>query len=504
MTINTSPTNTEQLIEPQIALAVKQIEAFADKYGKDHLDLAMHLAFPLAITPDLAYQIRHKFCQNIPWVAVSDCLLSYLWHEVDDDLYEVDVTVRQVLLHELQRSELGEERLRDLARFLLGQLQKYSQEVRRLYEWIGNSYVAKEKAVKSIVKTINSLLWNESLELIRIGTIINSLAVPLRADEYSPVLTVSHVMLQYAYGNIKGAIADIDYNFSNLSSLEIAGVNLLIPRFFQFETVTVNRKGEEIILPREPKSARYFREVLPGNVYLDMVQIPGGKFIMGSQATEKGHREDEGPQHEVTVKSFFMGKYPITQLQYEAIMGENPSYFKGSKRPVDSVNWYQAVEFCEKLSKLTGRKYSLPSEAQWEYSARAGTTTPFYFGETITSGLANYNGKYTYAEEPKGKYKRETTNIGIFPPNAFGLYDLHGNVWEWCEDNWHNNYEGAPHDCSAWVSVEDEANENYSKRRLRGGSWGNNPNNCRVAYRFNNSCTNLYNNFGLRVSCEVM
>ncbi|MGL6283024.1 MAG: hypothetical protein ACRC2J_11505, partial [Microcoleaceae cyanobacterium] len=203
----TLSTNTEQLIEPQIALAVKQIEAFADKYGQDHLDLAMHLAFPLAITPDLAYQIRNKFCQNIAWVAVSDCLLSYLWHEVDDDLYEIDVTVRQVLLHELGLS-YGEERLRNLARFLLGQLQKYSQEVQRLYEWIGNSYVDKKKAVESIVKTINSLLWNESLELIRIGTIINSLAEPLQA-EYSPLLTVSNVMLQYAYGNVKGAIADI-------------------------------------------------------------------------------------------------------------------------------------------------------------------------------------------------------------------------------------------------------------------------------------------------------
>ena len=495
----TSSTNTEQLIEPpidpQIALAVKQIEAFADKYGQDHLVLAMHLAFPLAITPDLAYQIRNKFCQNIAWVAVSDCLLSYLWHEVDNDLYEVDVTVRQVLLHELGLI-YDEERLRQLARFLLEQLQKYSQEVRRLYEWIGNSYVNKKKAVESIVKTINSLLWHESLELIRIGTIINSLAEPL-SNQYSDLLNFSNMMLHCGYSQGIDDINNIvDNNFSqNIAMLEIAGVNLLIPRFFQFETVTVNRKGE--IINREEKSARYFREVLPGGVELDMVQIPAGKFMMGLAETEKCPGEYEGPQHEVTIQQpFFMGKYPVTQAQYEAIMGENPSHshFKGAKFPVECVSWDKAVEFCEKLSELTGRKYSLPSEAQWEYAGRAGTTTPFYFGETMTSDLANYNGNFTYADEAKGEYREETTEVGIFPPNAFGLYDIHGNVWEWCEDDWYNNYRGAPSDGSAWGDI----------KTVGGGSWNAYPFLCRVARRIGGNRTNIVSGFGFRVSCAVV
>jgi formylglycine-generating enzyme required for sulfatase activity len=502
MSVNTS--TTEQVIEPKISLAIKQIEAFGDKYGADHLDLAMHLAFPLAITADLAYRIWGEFCQGVAWVAVSDCLLSYLWHEVDNGLYEVDVTVRQVLLHELQHSKLGEDRLRGLARFLLVQLQEYSQggEVRRLHELIAWSYQDKEKAAAAIVKTINSLVWSQSsLELIRIGTIINSVAVSLRT-EYADLFTVSATMLQYGYGNVEGAISNIN-NLSDVSVLKIAGMNLLIPRFFQFETVTVNRKGEEI-LPREKKLARYYTELLPGGVELDMVEIPGGKFIMGSPADEENRYDDEGPQHEVTIQPFFMGKYPVTQSQYEAIMGENPSDFKGEKRPVENVSWDKAVEFCEKLSKLAGRKYSLPSEAQWEYAGRAGTITPFYFGETITSDLANYDGNYTYAEEPKGKYREETTEVGIFPPNAFGLYDIHGNVYEWCEDIWHDNYEGAPDDASAWISLDEKTDENYSRRLLRGGFCVINPVNCRVAYRASINRAGFVNGIGFRVSCAVL
>jgi formylglycine-generating enzyme required for sulfatase activity len=134
-----------------------------------------------------------------------------------------------------------------------------------------------------------------------------------------------------------------------------------------------------------------------------------------------------------------MGKYEVTQAQYQAIMGNNPSNFKGEKRPVEQVSWNDAVKFCEELSKKTGRAYRLPSEAEWEYAARAGTDTPFHFGETITTDLANYNGNFTYASAPKGEYRKETTDVGIFPPNSFGLYDMCGNVWEWCLDKYHNN-----------------------------------------------------------------
>jgi formylglycine-generating enzyme required for sulfatase activity len=149
-----------------------------------------------------------------------------------------------------------------------------------------------------------------------------------------------------------------------------------------------------------------------------------------------------------------MGKFPVTQAQWRAVaalpkintdLDPDPSYFNGANRPVEQVSWDEAMEFCRRLSKKTGRDYRLPSEAEWEYACRAGTNKPFHFGKRITSDLANYNGNSVYGNAPKGKYREETTPVGSLKvANAFGLYDMHGNVWEWCADGWHENYEGAP------------------------------------------------------------
>ena len=189
----------------------------------------------------------------------------------------------------------------------------------------------------------------------------------------------------------------------------------------------------------------------------------------------------------------------------------------GSHRPVENVQWYDAVEFCARLLQRTGRPYRLPSEAQWEYACRAGTTTPFYFGETLTSDLANYDGNHTYANEPKGKYREETTPVGQFPPNAFGLYDLHGNVWEWCADPWHENYQGAPTQGEVWDEQNDNDNryqiynvENLvnlltdeQRRCVRGGSWIYGPVFCRSAYRSTGLPGLFYDDYGFRV-CWVV
>jgi len=172
-------------------------------------------------------------------------------------------------------------------------------------------------------------------------------------------------------------------------------------------------------------------------------------------------------------------------------MGNNPSEFKGDNRPVENVSWHDCVAFCKRLFEKTGKAYRLPSEAEWEYACRAGTTTPFYFGETITTDLANYDGNYTYASGPKGVYRAETTDVSSFPPNAFGLYDMHGNVWEWCADLWHDNYDGAPTDGSAWLekksdkgSLDYHTNSNLTEERLLcGGSFDGNPDLCRAAVR---------------------
>ncbi|NER37233.1 MAG: formylglycine-generating enzyme family protein [Oscillatoria sp. SIO1A7] len=245
---------------------------------------------------------------------------------------------------------------------------------------------------------------------------------------------------------------------------------------FSFQVVTVNDRGQEI--DSERRSAEFFTEDLGNGVMLEMVFIPGGSFMMGSPDGEG--RDSERPQHRVTVPDFFMSRYQVTQAQWQAIMGNSPSYFKGENLPVEKVSWYDVKKFCEKLSQKTDRAYRLPSEAEWEYACRAGTTTPFHFGETITSDLANYRGTSTYAKEPKGKYREKTTPVGSFPPNAFGLYDMHGNVWEWCEDTWHGNYQGAPTDGSARVA----SNSNNNRRLARGCSWDGYPVNCRGASRY--------------------
>ncbi|MFN5593277.1 MAG: SUMF1/EgtB/PvdO family nonheme iron enzyme [Aphanizomenon sp.] len=265
---------------------------------------------------------------------------------------------------------------------------------------------------------------------------------------------------------------------------------------FEFETKTVDKTGK--IVNQENHQAKYFKEDLGNNITLDMVQIPGGSFMMGSLESEKGRTQDESPQHQVNVPGFSMGKFVVTQEQYQQIMGKNPSYFtqKGAKRPVEEVSWNNAVEFCQKLSQKTGREYRLPSEAEWEYACRAGTTTPFHFGETITTELANYKGTSIYASEPKGKHLQRTTDLGSFPPNAFGLYDMHGNVWEWCQDDWHNNYSNAPKDGSGWTS------QSGNTKALRGGSWGNIPVYCRSAYRTYNALAYHYFNIGFRVVCS--
>ncbi|MGD1806850.1 formylglycine-generating enzyme family protein, partial [Dapis sp. BLCC M126] len=275
-----------------------------------------------------------------------------------------------------------------------------------------------------------------------------------------------------------------------------------------FDVIKVNSKGEEI--SRLSDKARFFTEDLGNGAILEMIYIPGGTFMMGSPENEEGRRDNESPEHEVTLEPFYMSKYPITQSQYQAIMKKNPSYFKGGKRPVEKVSRYDAKEFCQRLSQKTGKNYRLPSESQWEYACRAGTATPFYFGVTITSELVNYDGKYTYSNAPKGKYRKETTDVGSFPPNAFGLYDLHGNVWEWCADDCHDNYEGAPTDGSPWLKKELTMGRLWQKLTggnvestvLRGGSWYVNPDYCRSAFRDYNLRRDItYYDVGFRIVC---
>jgi formylglycine-generating enzyme required for sulfatase activity len=263
----------------------------------------------------------------------------------------------------------------------------------------------------------------------------------------------------------------------------------------------------KVVIHKQQHQNQFFEEVLAAAVSLRMMQIPAGEFLMGSPEGESDRRNSESPRHRVRVEPFFMGKYPVTQAQYQAVMDINPSYFKGGTCPVEQVSWHDATEFCSRLSRQTEKLYRLPTEAEWEYACRAGTTTPFHFGETITTDLANYRGtdnpEYewsgSYGDGPKGEYRETTTPVEHFDiANRFGLCDMHGNVWEWCQDHWHDTYEGAPSDGSAWI--DSEASEDAS-RVLRGGSWYYNPRICRSATRGSNDAGERDNDNGFRVVC---
>ncbi|MDX2230730.1 MAG: formylglycine-generating enzyme family protein [Leptolyngbyaceae cyanobacterium bins.349] len=301
----------------------------------------------------------------------------------------------------------------------------------------------------------------------------------------------------------------------------------------EFDVVTVDAQGR--IKEKVQKTAPSWLELLKDGIELELVAIPGGTFVMGAPKLEEGWHPNQSPQHVVTVPSFWMSRTPITQVQWSAIatlppvqrrLSPNPSCFSGANRPVEQVSWQDAIEFCARLSAFTQRLYRLPSEAEWEYACRARpmpaatlatediwslaeVSAPFHFGPTITTDLANYSGvnwefdgrlcsKGFYGQGPTGCDRRETTDVASFGiANAFGLCDMHGLVKEWCADHWHDHYDGAPSDGSAWTT-----GGNPTVRVLRGGSWNGGPRVCRSAFRSKaDQDSNLYD-IGIRVVRE--
>jgi formylglycine-generating enzyme required for sulfatase activity len=289
---------------------------------------------------------------------------------------------------------------------------------------------------------------------------------------------------------------------------------------FEFTIATLHRRSRQTqqsggqgqegtgwVTERRQHQAYRFIEILPGSVPLEMVLIPSGIFLMGSPEDESGRLEREGPQHQVTVPPFCMGRYPITQAQWRTVtalpeverdLNPDPSSFKGDKRPVERVSWHDIASNSVPASPpVHERQYRLPSEAEWEYACRAGTSTPFHFGDMISPDVVNYNGS-SYAGGPQGERRSKTTPVGHFGiANAFGLSDMHGNVFEWCQDHWHSSYKGAPTNSSAWVG-------NSSDQVCRGGSWFGSPRYCRSAYRSSNIADDYNNVIGFRVCCSAL
>lgn len=309
--------------------------------------------------------------------------------------------------------------------------------------------------------------------------------------------SLSHSSLFPSSSAIDETIADLELP----ENLELPSVQATQALTFNLVTLLGNGKIKE----KKQSQVHYFTEDLSNGLKMDLVYVPGGTFTMGSPFSEAKREMSESPHHKVNVPGFYIGKYLITQTEwalvatwpqvYRSILPQ-PSYYQGDPLiPVEQVAWEDVIEFCARLSARTGREYRLPSESEWEYACRAGQNSPFAFGDTITPDIVNYNGAFPYGSAPKGMFRNRTTPVGTLGiANAFGLYDMHGNVYEWCQDIWHDNYDGAPTDGSAW-----ETGGDASRRVLRGGSWYHHGHNCRSAARIKSSPSVRSHFFGFRV-----
>jgi uncharacterized protein (TIGR02996 family) len=259
---------------------------------------------------------------------------------------------------------------------------------------------------------------------------------------------------------------------------------------------------------------------ITNSIGMRLALIPAGTFLMGSPETEERRQRMEGPRHEVTItRPYLLGIYPVTQAEYRKVMGKNPSYFssrgggrqqvKGLKTatfPAEQLSWEDAVDFCDKLSALpseraSGRSYRLPSEAEWERACRVGAvvSVPFHVGGSLTSQQANFNGDFPYGSADRGPHLGRTCAVGSYPPNAFGLYDLHGNVWEWCADIYEEDF----YDMEMKRDPVKIKPKGAVRRVLRGGSWGNGAGSCRAAHRYGDGPADHDINYGFRVSLHL-
>ncbi|NCS49085.1 MAG: formylglycine-generating enzyme family protein [Microcystis aeruginosa BK11-02] len=483
----------------------------------------------------------------------------------------------------IRKTLLNEVRPVHVAEFYMGGLLKPIVENEegqyRVYDFLPgvrqvlNDAIGRRQTIK-VLDAISQYIAGEIKSPIRSFAALLTLLPTYPPEQREKILPFAQVSIE-VLGNLGGEYAEfaekIAVNISNPFPIPKPSEPPLKTRTFEFIVATIERqsrlwglfpKREKWVIKKEKRQAKGIVQKLAEGVELELMEIPGGTFTMGTEDEEierlvkkfrwEGFRR-ERPQHRVTVSSFYMGRYPITQAQWRAVasrtdlkvernLNPDPSHFKappkpslkseasdsppfegargGSPtrwdRPVEQVSWYDAVEFCARLSKLTGKEYRLPSEAEWEYACRAGTTTPFHFGETITGELANYDARETYAGEAEGEYRKETTPVGQFPPNAFGLYDMHGNVWEWCLDPWHDSYQGKTRtDSEVWDEEQsaeqyllDENNviqllSNKKTRVLRGGSWLFNPRLCRSARRYwFYPDSRVINYLGFRVVCR--
>jgi len=534
--------STMSVSESTSEILMQKVLSFRQRFGEPHFYLACHAALPLALTPDLLYRLWANFQRDIygevlqiPWIAVADLLMSSLCQEVSYEIYEMDSMIRSILLDELkQTSRFGTERISELANFLLNYVRQQltSSDIERrdlaqAQRWTGLAYIQPQESAHDLATKLTELSLEEKTEWVRLSALIDTLAEPLIEAEFEPLIIYAQAMSYLARGNLTRAAAIFARLPTVTGVIEIAGVRLLIPDIqevleqilppvpplqpVEFDIAQLVQEprqlgiGRRWVVRSHPGQTQYFTENLGEGLGMDLVSIPGNHFWMGTSESEKNQPDQERPYHQVTIAPFFMGKYPVTQQQWQAVaklekvrldLNPDPSRFQGANRPVEKVLWREAVEFCERLRQHTGKPYRLPSEAEWEYACRAGSTSPFCFGEVIMDTLACYGRSQAYDLSRRGTSWKPTTDVGSFNiANAFGLYDMHGNVWEWCLDHWHENYDGAPNDGTAWVT-----SDKNQYRVIRGGSWIDEPKYCRSAYRNGVAPTNNLLTIGFRVA----
>ncbi len=368
----------------------------------------------------------------------------------------------------------------------------------------------REKQIESLLQTAANKRSTKNLTIPRSGEERAAL------HDYQAVLALDpdnakaragvRQIAQYFAGKAKEAIKDKQWDRAEEELNKAADIDARLPALTDLRERFATSQRSETDRQASPdkafKAGKVIRDTLKsGGEGPSMMVVPAGEFLMGSPPSEPERMKYEGPQHRVRIeKPFAIGKYEVTFEEYDAFAQAtqrntpNDSGWGRGQRPVINVSWEEATAYANWLSEKTGKPYRLPSEAEWEYAARAGTTTPFHTGEQITTEQANFDGNYTYNGSAKGEYRGKTVAVGSFPANAFGLHDMHGNVWEWLQDCWHDNYEGAPDDGAAWESGD------CVGRVLRGGSWSYTPWGLRSADRYGYGPTYRDNGRGFRLA----
>ena len=287
---------------------------------------------------------------------------------------------------------------------------------------------------------------------------------------------------------------------SQLKQINKSGIIPTIDQLAIIKITSIKLNNDGDVIDRPGSHAHIFQEDLGSNILLTMIQIPPGTFMMGAPDREEGQESSEKPHHLVNVATFYLGQTHITQAQWNTIFPDKSvTLGSNSQLPVDSISWLDAIEFCDRLSTKTGREYRLPTESEWEYACRATTTNPFAYGDTISPSIVNYDGLRPYGQIIKGTCREKPTPVATFPPNLFGLYDMHGNLWEWCLDEWFANYDDAPKDGTARGDLV--TGDENKQRVVRGGSWFSSGQICRAASRSSLPASYQHNHYGFRVVC---